>query len=207
MGSHRSPCRSRPTPNSLRRSQPTDRPRPVAARVACSVIATPRLRERTAPGRADPDLTARLNAALTYSVLVDYLETALDERASLQVTLIDALPRFVAGGVAGLDSPGRPAASDLRAHRGIPRSPRRLRPPNDQAAQPTMAVAPKSASPLLRRHLDVCGGRPPTDSAWPAARPLGNRQPTGLERSHGPSESDRPRRSDRGWWRYAVVGS
>jgi AcrR family transcriptional regulator len=59
------------------------------------------LRERTVSNHAD--LAARLIASLTHGVLADYLDTPVDERAAVRATLIDALPRFVAGGVAGLD--------------------------------------------------------------------------------------------------------
>jgi AcrR family transcriptional regulator len=60
------------------------------------------LRERTVSNHAD--LAARLIASLTDGVLADYLDTPVDERAAVRATLIDALPRFVAGGVAGLDA-------------------------------------------------------------------------------------------------------
>lgn len=60
------------------------------------------LRERTVSNHAD--LAARLIASLTYGVLADYLDTPIDEREALRATLIDALPRFVAAGVTGLDA-------------------------------------------------------------------------------------------------------
>lgn len=65
------------------------------------------LRERTGNGNVDPDLAARLIASLTYGVLIDYLDTPVAERAELRATLIDALPRFVAGGITGLDARAR----------------------------------------------------------------------------------------------------
>lgn len=65
------------------------------------------LRERTGTGTVDADLAARLIASLTYGVLIDYLDTPADERAALRATLIDALPRFVTGGVTALDTAGR----------------------------------------------------------------------------------------------------
>ena len=70
------------------------------------------LRERTGSGDVDAELTARLIASLTYGVLIDYLDTPVDERAELRATLIDALPRFVTGGVAGLDSAAQSAPND-----------------------------------------------------------------------------------------------
>ena len=63
------------------------------------------LRERDGSGHTDPDLTARLIASLAHGVLIDYLDTPADERDAIRTALIDALPRFVAGGVAGLDPP------------------------------------------------------------------------------------------------------
>jgi AcrR family transcriptional regulator len=77
------------------------------------------LRDRPAPGPADSDLTARIITALTYGILIDYLDTPVDERAVLRTTLIDALARFVAGGVAALDASAPPATP------GSNREPRR----------------------------------------------------------------------------------
>jgi AcrR family transcriptional regulator len=76
------------------------------------------LREQTDFGHVDPELTARLIASLTYGVLVDYLDTSADERAALRTTLIDALPRFVAGGVAGLDTPDHPGPTSTSVSMG-----------------------------------------------------------------------------------------
>jgi AcrR family transcriptional regulator len=63
------------------------------------------LRDRSGSGSADVELTARLITSLTYGVLIDYLDTPAGERTALRATLVDALPRFVAGGVAALDAP------------------------------------------------------------------------------------------------------
>jgi hypothetical protein len=62
------------------------------------------LREQARSDQIDPELAARLIASLTYGVLIDYLDTPVDERATLRTRLIDALPRFVAGGVGGVES-------------------------------------------------------------------------------------------------------
>ena len=70
------------------------------------------LRERTGTGNVDTDLAARLIASLTYGVLIDYLDTPADERAALRATLIDALPRFVTGGITALDAPDLPSPND-----------------------------------------------------------------------------------------------
>jgi AcrR family transcriptional regulator len=70
------------------------------------------LRDRSGPGHIDPDLAARLIRSLTYGILIDYLDTPIDERAVVRATLIDVLPRFVAGGVAALDAPGHSAPDD-----------------------------------------------------------------------------------------------
>lgn len=70
------------------------------------------LRERTGTGNVDTDLAARLIASLTYGVLIDYLDTPADERAALRATLIDALPRFVTGGITALDAPDPPSPND-----------------------------------------------------------------------------------------------
>ncbi len=72
-------------------------------RFIATIIAA--LQERTGSGHIDHDLAARLIASLTYGVLLDYLDTPTKERAALRTILIDALPRFVAGGLSGLDSP------------------------------------------------------------------------------------------------------
>ncbi len=73
------------------------------------------LRERADTGGVDTELTARLITALASGVLVDYLDTPIDERADLRATLIDALPRFVARGVSGLDAVA-PSATDHPHH-------------------------------------------------------------------------------------------
>jgi AcrR family transcriptional regulator len=70
------------------------------------------LRDGSGSGSADVELTARLITSLTYGILIDYLDTPIDERAVVRATLIDALPRFVAGGVAALDAPGHSASDD-----------------------------------------------------------------------------------------------
>ena len=63
------------------------------------------LRGQAASPSVDPDLAAQLVASLAYGILADYLDAPPKEREALRTALADALPKFVAGGVAGLGTP------------------------------------------------------------------------------------------------------
>ena len=76
------------------------------------------LEERTDGGNVGPDLSARLITSLNYGVLIDYLDTPVDERPALRAALIEALPRFVTGGVAAFDTPGRSTRNDPHTTKG-----------------------------------------------------------------------------------------
>ena len=90
------------------RDNPDQRVRELVRSIRTSWVATiaDRLAGPTAAPGADHERAARLIAALANGVVIEYLATAPEARARTRAELMALLPRFVVGGVAGLELSG-----------------------------------------------------------------------------------------------------